>query len=185
MPWRRERLPTPVFLGFPGGSAGRESTCNVGDLGSIPGWGRSPGEGKGYPRQYSDLENPKGLARVGHNWATFTFTYNWKSMKPQYSRELFLDVKTPETPRLDRLWQERKWMYWERKRFMEGLTLSLSSCLRSVQPTHCEYEFLSVNVNRHWVSLSTPTWKDLMLLFCTDTQYFTVWLIRVCPASPV
>ena len=43
--WRRESLPTPVFLGFPGGSAGKESTCNAGDLGSIPGLGRSPGEG--------------------------------------------------------------------------------------------------------------------------------------------
>ena len=43
--------------GFPGGSAGKESACNVGDLGSIPGLGRSPGEGKGYPFQYSGLEN--------------------------------------------------------------------------------------------------------------------------------
>ena len=42
---------------FPGGSAGKESACNVGDLGSIPGLGSSPGEGKGYPLQYSGLEN--------------------------------------------------------------------------------------------------------------------------------
>ena len=56
-PWRRDRLPTPVFLGFPCGSAGRESTCNEGDLGSIPGLGRSPGEGKSYPLQDSGLEN--------------------------------------------------------------------------------------------------------------------------------
>ena len=55
--WKRDRLPTPVFLGFPGGSAGKESACNVGDLGLIPGLGRSPGEGKGYPLQCSDLEN--------------------------------------------------------------------------------------------------------------------------------
>jgi len=55
--WRRDRLPTPVFLGFPGGSAGKESTCNAGDLGSIHRLGRSPGEGKGYPLQYSVLEN--------------------------------------------------------------------------------------------------------------------------------
>ena len=55
--WRRDRLPTPVFLGFPCGSAGKESACNVGDLGSIPGLGRSPGEGKGYPLQFSGLEN--------------------------------------------------------------------------------------------------------------------------------
>ena len=40
-------------LGFPDGSAGKESACNVGDLGSIPGLGRSPGEGIGYPLQYS------------------------------------------------------------------------------------------------------------------------------------
>ena len=44
-------------LGFPGGSAGKESPCITGDLGSIPGLGRSPGEGKGYPFQYSRLEN--------------------------------------------------------------------------------------------------------------------------------
>ena len=50
-------LPIPVFLGFPCGSAHKESTCNVGDLGSIPGLGRSPGEGKGYPFQYSGLDN--------------------------------------------------------------------------------------------------------------------------------
>ena len=54
--WRSNRLPTPVFLGFRGGSAGKESACNTGDLGSIPGLGRSPGEGKGHPLQYSDLE---------------------------------------------------------------------------------------------------------------------------------
>ena len=53
----RDRLPTPVFLGFPCGSADKESTCNTGDLGSIPGLGRSSGEGKGYPLQYSGLEN--------------------------------------------------------------------------------------------------------------------------------
>ena len=49
VPWRRDRLPTPVFLGFPGGSVGKESACNAGDLGSIPGLRRSPGEGNGYP----------------------------------------------------------------------------------------------------------------------------------------
>ena len=46
-----------VELGFPGGSAGKESSCNVGDLGSIPGLGRSPGKRKGYPLQHSGLEN--------------------------------------------------------------------------------------------------------------------------------
>ena len=55
--WRRDMLPTPVFLGFPCGSAGKESTSNVGDLSSVPGLGWSP-EGKGYPLQYSCLVNP-------------------------------------------------------------------------------------------------------------------------------
>ena len=55
--WRRDRLPTPVFLGFPCGSAGKENACNARDLVSIPGLGRSPGEGKGYSLQYSGLEN--------------------------------------------------------------------------------------------------------------------------------
>ena len=46
-----------MFLGFPGGSAGKESTCNTGDLDLIPESGRSPGEGKGSPLQYFGLEN--------------------------------------------------------------------------------------------------------------------------------
>ena len=50
-------LPTPVFLGFPGGSAGKESVCSAGDLGPVPGLERSPGKGKGYPHQDSGLEN--------------------------------------------------------------------------------------------------------------------------------
>ena len=50
-------LPWAFETYFPGGSAGKETTCNAGDLGSIPGLGRSPGEGKGYPLQYSGLEN--------------------------------------------------------------------------------------------------------------------------------
>ena len=50
-------LTTVSTWGFPGGSAGKESACNEGDLGLIPGLGRSPGEGKGYPFQHSVLEN--------------------------------------------------------------------------------------------------------------------------------
>ena len=46
-----------LYLGFPSGSAGKKFACNAGDLGSIPGLGRSPGEGNGYPLQYSGPEN--------------------------------------------------------------------------------------------------------------------------------
>ena len=65
---------------IPGGSVGKESAYNAGELGSIPGLGRSPGEGNGYPLQYSCLENPMGreawqaivhgVTKVGHNLAT-------------------------------------------------------------------------------------------------------------------
>ena len=48
------------YSGFPGGSDGKEIACNVGDLGSVPGLGRSPGEQHGNPLQYSCLENPHG-----------------------------------------------------------------------------------------------------------------------------
>ena len=57
IPWKRDRLPTPVFWGFPGGSIGKESACRAGDLSLIPWSGRSPGEGSSYPLQFSGLEN--------------------------------------------------------------------------------------------------------------------------------
>ena len=55
--WRRDRLPTPIIVGFPCGSAGKETMYNEGDLGSISGLRIAPGEGKGYPLQYSCLDN--------------------------------------------------------------------------------------------------------------------------------
>ena len=69
-------------LGFPCGSAGKESACSVGDLGLIPGLGRSPGEGKGYPLQYSGLENSiysidcivHGVAKSQTRLSDFHFT---------------------------------------------------------------------------------------------------------------
>ena len=53
------------YLGFPCGSAGKEYACNSGDMGSIPGLGRSPGEGKGYPLQNSGLENSMDYIVLG------------------------------------------------------------------------------------------------------------------------
>ena len=58
-----------VARGFPSDSAGKQSTCNAGDLGLIPGLGRSPWEGKGYPFQYSGLENSRGcMTMYDHVW---------------------------------------------------------------------------------------------------------------------
>ena len=62
--WRRDRPLTPVLLGFPCVSAGKESAYNDADLGLIPGFGRSPGEGNGYPLQHSGLEN--SIYRIVH-----------------------------------------------------------------------------------------------------------------------
>ena len=69
-------------MGFPGSSAAKESACSVGDLGSIPGLGRSPGEGKGYPLQYSGLENSMDCivhvvtkSRTGLNRLSLSHTY--------------------------------------------------------------------------------------------------------------
>ena len=80
IPWRRDRVPTPLFWGFPGGSDGKESTCDAGDVGLIPGLGSSPWGGHGNPLQYSCLENPMDTGawqaifqwscRVRHYWVT-------------------------------------------------------------------------------------------------------------------
>ena len=82
--WRMDRLPTPVFLGFPCGSAGKESTCNTGDLGLIPGFGRSPGEGKGYPLQYYGLENSMDCIVHG-------VTKSWTQLSELYFHLLLLE----------------------------------------------------------------------------------------------
>ena len=66
-----DRLPTPIFLGFPRGLAGKQSACNSGHLGLIPWLGRSPGEGKGYPLQDSGLENSMdGIVHGVSSWDT-------------------------------------------------------------------------------------------------------------------
>ena len=60
IPWRRDRLPTPIFLGFLAEADGKESACSVGDLASIPKMGRYPGGWNDKPLQYSCLENSHG-----------------------------------------------------------------------------------------------------------------------------
>ena len=71
-PLGRERLPTPVFLGFSSSSAGKESACNVGDLGLIPGLGRFPWRRERLPTPVFWPGEFHGLQRVRHKWATFT-----------------------------------------------------------------------------------------------------------------
>ena len=87
--------------GFPCGSAGEESACNVGDVGLIPGLGRSLEEGKGDPLQYSGLEKSVekslGSQRVGHNSAAFTFTFLKKEMAT-HSNILAWEIPWTEKP---------------------------------------------------------------------------------------
>ena len=83
-PTTHDNLDLYIVLGFPGGSNGKESACSAQDPGSIPGLGRSPGEGNGNPLQYSCLENSWteepgglqfiGLQKAGHDWVTNIFT---------------------------------------------------------------------------------------------------------------
>ena len=90
--WRKDRLPTPVFLGFPDGSISKEFVRHAGDLGSIPGLGRSLREGHGnhvlhgypvfLPGESPGTEKPGGLQsmgsqRVGQDWATNRRTVKW------------------------------------------------------------------------------------------------------------
>ena len=70
-------------MGFPDGSGGKESACNAGDPGSIPGLGRSPGEGNGYPLPFSCLENSRDR---GAWWATvYGITKSWTQLNNQHS----------------------------------------------------------------------------------------------------
>ena len=91
-------FPSPTrFPGFPGVSAGKESACNAGDLGSIPGLGRSPGEWKGYPLQHSGLENSMdsivhGVAKSQTRLSDFHPTSRWVCLK--HNRAASLSAST-------------------------------------------------------------------------------------------
>ena len=110
MPWRRDTLPIPVFLCFPGDSDDKESACNVGGLESIPGLGRPPGGGHGSPLQYScgkipRTEEPGGLRamgsqRVGHDWGRLSITQPWLktgSSAVSVVRQNFFQLNSPSS----------------------------------------------------------------------------------------
>ena len=85
IPYRRDRIPTLVFLGFPGGSDGKESACNGGDLGLILGSQRSPGGGHGNPLQFSwaslvaqMIKNPLGIQE------TWVWYLGWEDLLKEF-----------------------------------------------------------------------------------------------------
>ena len=105
----RERVrPFQGVYSFPGGSEGKESACNAGDLSSIPGSGRSLREGNGNPFQNSCLENSMdrgawwatsmGSQRVRHNWATDFHFHFFKASKSRDSHSRTLNSQTPQNP---------------------------------------------------------------------------------------
>ena len=103
--WRRDRLPTSVFLGFPGGSLVKNLSemqntrvlsldWEDGDLGSIPGLRRSPGERKGYPLQYSGLVNSMdcivhGVTKSQTRLNDFHFSFDVKTTCPLWKKLLY------------------------------------------------------------------------------------------------
>ena len=95
--------------GFPCGSAGKQSASNVGDLGSIPGLGWSPREGKGYPLQYSGLENSKdcivhGITKSQKQLSNFYFTDEEFTQRNHYS-SWWEDIQNFSVPSYDRLYE--------------------------------------------------------------------------------
>ena len=90
---KKRNLVLGTIQGFPCGSAGKESACNAGDLDSIPGLGRSPGEETGYPLQYSGLENSMdyiahGVAKSRTRLSDFHFHFQTPFMLPSVSSPL-------------------------------------------------------------------------------------------------
>ena len=97
--WRRDRLPTPVFLGFPCGSAGKESTCNAGDLGSIPGLGRSLEKGNAIhssilawripwtysPWGHKDSDTTEQLSLSLYAINLWRYHMSWSLWEPQFT----------------------------------------------------------------------------------------------------
>ena len=95
-------------LGFPCGSAGKESTCNVGELGLMPGLGRSLGEGKGYTLQYSGLENSMDCR--AHE-ITESDTTEWLAPQYFYTQINLLDSKDCKTESYETL-TFHEWYFW-------------------------------------------------------------------------
>ena len=89
-----ELLAIPVFLDFSGGSDDKESACSVGDLGSVPGLGRSSGEGNGYSFQYSCLENSMNR---GAWWATVPgIAKGWTQLSDQHFHFMYNSFQITE-----------------------------------------------------------------------------------------
>ena len=121
--------------GLPGGSAGKESACNVGGLGLIPRLGRSPGERNGYPLQHSDLENSMDsivheVAKNQTQPSNFHFHHMWPTAQPQK-------------------------LQWPQQQYF--LNLHYSPMLMSTQPQTCNFLCVSIQSSKR-KSQTVPAW---------------------------
>ena len=109
----------------PCGSAGQESACNAGDLGSIPGLGRFPGEGKGYPLQYSDLENSMDYRPWCHKELDTT---KWLSLRKIQSSFKYIFHCDPVVLHEAFLIHMQRQRYWENLCWQESRLFLTNSC---------------------------------------------------------
>ena len=180
MHWRRERLPTPVFLGFLCCSAGKESTCNAGDLGSILGLGRSPGEREKlptpvfWPGEFHGLYSPRHRKESD---MTEWLSQEDKSHKIEYA------------------FHKKK----KKKKLFE-LNTSLLLLLKITYMAKIRYYLLfSVNFSNSWVQLSahflahikteniaTEKTREFSIQAAVATQClcWNVFFLAVCPTAP-
>ena len=91
--WKRDKLSTPVYLGFPGGSAGKESTCNIGDLGLIPGLGRSPEEGKATHSSILAGKIPCIVYGVAKSWTCLS-DFDFHAVHLKHINQIYLNKET-------------------------------------------------------------------------------------------
>ena len=164
--WRRDRLPTPVFLGFPGGSDGKESTCNVGDLGSVPGLGRSPGGGNSYPLQYSGLESSMdcivhGVAKSRTWLSNFQFCIN-KMRYPSWPPHCTLHVSRGSS-------QPRDWTQLSHiaGRFFTSWATSKAQEYWSGQPTPSP-----AGLPNPGIEPASPAWQESSFLISLTNTYW-------------
>ena len=163
---RRDRLPPPVFLGLPCGSAGKDSVCSAGDLGLILGLGRSPGEGKGYPLQYSGLKNSMDYTSSwGHKELDTT-----EQLKKKRKKKVAQTVKNPITMR--EIWVQT--LGWENP-LEKGMATNSSILAWRIPWTEEPGRLWSQRVAHNWGTNTFHTISGLFLLLLLLSRFSRVW----------
>ena len=123
-------------MGFPCGSAGKESACNAGDLGLIPGLGRSPGEGNGYPLQYSGLENSMDCRVHG--------VANSQTRLSDFHKKFTKGMNRDKFP----MWETSRWRIWD---WTEGQAIGRGWCLCLGITEASGIQRMKLWAPRHWL----------------------------------